>query len=167
MELVDGKNRYELKEGDLVYSTPEFLPIYREADLNSEKAMTIPKGTEVNVLEILDSGWSYVYSSFQKGYVLSETLSNINPMKKDQEGENGAELSKAELLATLSYDMDVGEPSGLSLEQFRKILQGKSRDKNGIFEENADYFYYAEQEYGINRSIFSKPCYSRKWLGHI
>ena len=46
--------------------------------------------------------------------------------------------------------MNIGEPSGLSLEQFEKILSNNSADKNKIFEENCDYFYYAEQEYGIN-----------------
>lgn len=120
------------------------------ADLNSEKLITIPKGTEVKVLEVFDNGWSYVYSSYRSGYILSEGLSNINPIKKEQDGEAGVELSKAELLGRLSFDMNIGEPSGLSLEQFRKILQGKSQDKNKIFENNADYFYYAEQSYGIN-----------------
>ena len=150
MESVGGKNRYELKSGDLVYSTPESLPVMENADFSSEKILTLTKGTEVNVIEVLDNGWSYIYSSYRNGYVLSEALSNINPIKKEQDGENGVELSKAELLATLSYDMDVGEPSGLSLEQFRTILKGRTQDKNGIFDENADYFYYAEQEYGIN-----------------
>lgn len=146
----DGKNKYELKAGDTVYSTPASLPIMSGADLNSEKLLTIQKGTEVNVIDVLDTGWSYVYSSFRNGYVLSEGLSNINPIKKDQDGINGTELSKEELLARLSFDMNIGEPSGLSLEQFRSILQGNPRDKNGIFENNCDYFYYAEQEYGIN-----------------
>jgi len=148
--LANGRNRYELKSGDIVYSTPASLPIMRDASLDSEKIITIQKGTEVEVLEVLDTGWSYVRASFRNGYTLSEALSNINPLRQDQEGENGLELSKEELLASLSYDMDVGVPSGLSLDQFREILQGISQDRNGIFEENCDYFYYAEQEYGIN-----------------
>ncbi|MBR2290307.1 MAG: glucosaminidase domain-containing protein [Clostridia bacterium] len=150
MEQEGGKNRYELKEGDTVYATPASLPIMQEADLTSEKILTIQKGTEVKVLNVLENGWSYVHTSFRNGYVLSEALSNINPIKKEQEGAEGVELSREELLGRLSFDMNVGEPSGFSLEQFRKILQGQSRDKNNIFEENADYFYYAEQEYGIN-----------------
>lgn len=150
MELENGKNRYELKAGDLVYSTPISVPIMKEPDLNSEKLITIQKGTEVKVFEVLDNGWSYVHSSYQNGYILSEALSNINPNRSDQENENGLELSKEELIANLSFDMDLGEPSGLSLEQFREILQGNPQDKNKIFENNCDYFYYAEQEYGIN-----------------
>lgn len=155
-----GKNQYELKNGDLVYSTPEFLPILQYDNLNSEKVITIKKGTEVQVIEVLENGWSYVYSSFREGYVLSETLSNINPLEKYQEEENNFNYSKDKLLSKLSFDMNVGEPSGLSLEQFRQILQDNESDVNGIFSENADYFYYAEKEYGINRCIFSESCNS-------
>lgn len=150
MEQVDGKNKYELKDGDTVYSTPTSLPVMMEPNLEGEKTLTIKKGTEVNILKVLDNGWSYVYTSFRKGYVLSEGLSNINPIKIEQEGENGQELSKEELISRLSFDMNIGEPSGLSLEQFRKVLTNNSSDKNKIFENNCDYFYYAEQEYGIN-----------------
>ena len=126
-----------------------------EAKLDSEKLITIQKGTEVTVLNVLDNGWCYVYSSFRNGYVLAEGLSNINPIKKDQDGENGLELSKEELLSRLSSDMDVGEPSGFSLEQFRAILKNRKEDKNKIFDENCDYFYYAEQEYGINGVVLA------------
>ena len=150
MVRENGKNKYELKEEDVVYSTPASLPIYQEADFESEKILTIQKGTEVKVLKVYDNGWSYIYSSYRNGYVLSEALSNINPIKKEQDGNDALELSKEELLSRLSFDMNVGEPSGLSLEQFRMILSENSKDKNGILEDNADYFYYAEQEYGIN-----------------
>lgn len=145
-----GKNRYELKIGDTVYSTPTSLPLMREPSQDSQKVTSIEKGTEVHILEILDSGWCYVHSLFTNGYVLSEGLSNINPLKQEQDVENVIELSKEELISRLTFDMNIGEPSGFSLEQFRKVLQGNSLDKNKIFENNCDYFYYAEQEYGIN-----------------
>ena len=117
-----GINSYTLKTGDTVYSTPTSLSIMFEPDFNSEKLTTISKGEEVKVLEILDNGWSYIYSSHIHGYVLSEGLSNINPLKDPDEIDNNKNnFTKEELLAKLSFDMDVGEPSGLSLEQFRKI----------------------------------------------
>lgn len=83
----------------------------QDASLVSEKLLTIQKGTEVQVLTVFDNGWSYVHTSFRNGYVLSEGLSNINPIKQEQEGTEGLELSKDELLASLSFDMDVGKPS--------------------------------------------------------
>lgn len=153
VEIGTGKgiNNYELKEGDTVYNTSNSLAVRQEADKNSEKLITLSKGTPVYVQTIYDNGWSYIKSYEQDGYVLSECLSNINPNDISiEEDKNGNEYTKEELLATLSFNMDLSKPSGLSLEQFRKILQYNSSDINNIFTSNADYFYYAEQEYGLN-----------------
>lgn len=144
-------NNYELKEGDTVYNTSNSLAVMQSADKNSEKLITLSKGTPVYIQTIYDNGWSYISSYEQDGYVLSECLSNINPNDISiEENESSNEYTKEELLKTLNFDMDLSKPSGLSLEQFRKILQYNSNDINGIFTVNADYFYYAEQEYGLN-----------------
>ena len=45
--------------------------------------------------------------------------------------------------------MSLNKPSGLSLEQFKKVLSD-SKDTNKIFENNAEYFYYIEKQYNIN-----------------
>ena len=45
--------------------------------------------------------------------------------------------------------MKLNKPSGLSLEQFKKVLTD-SKDKNNIFSQNAEYFYYIEKQYNIN-----------------
>lgn len=68
----------------------------------------------------------------------------INNSDKD------VEHSKAELVSRLSKNMALNKPSGLTLEQFKKIFKNESKDKNGIFAENAEYFYYVEKVYGIN-----------------
>ena len=49
----------------------------------------------------------------------------------------------------LNFNMALNKPSGLTLEQFTKVLTD-SKDKNKIFEKNAKYFYYAEKQYNIN-----------------
>lgn len=60
------------------------------------------------------------------------------------------ESSKTELVKTLSKNMPLNKPSGLTLEQFKKLFENEAKDKNGVFKENAEYFYYVEQAYGIN-----------------
>ena len=45
--------------------------------------------------------------------------------------------------------MALNKPSGLSLEQFKKVLVDE-KDKNKIFQDNAEYFYYVEKQYNIN-----------------
>ncbi len=49
----------------------------------------------------------------------------------------------------LSFDMSLNKPSGLTIEQFKKVLTD-NKDVNKIFENNSDYFYYIENEYNIN-----------------
>ena len=51
---------------------------------------------------------------------------------------------------SLSVNMDLSKPSGLTSEEFEKILSNNSQDKNKILADNAQIFYYAEQQYGIN-----------------
>ena len=63
---------------------------------------------------------------------------------------NDKVLSRRELLNRLNKNMQVDKPSGLTLEQFRKIFESEKKDKNNVFKENAEYFYYVEKVYGIN-----------------
>ena len=49
----------------------------------------------------------------------------------------------------LSTDIKLNKPSGFSIEQFKAMLTDQ-KDKNKIFENNSDYFYYIEDEYNIN-----------------
>ena len=49
----------------------------------------------------------------------------------------------------LRFDIALNRPSGFTLEQFKKALTD-SKDKNKIFEKNAEYFYYIEKQYNIN-----------------
>lgn len=49
----------------------------------------------------------------------------------------------------IDFKMPLNKPSGLTLEQFEKILTD-NKDKNNIFKDNAQYFFYIEKEYSIN-----------------
>ncbi len=49
----------------------------------------------------------------------------------------------------LSFNMALNKPSGLSIEQFKKALTD-NKDVNKVFENNAEYFYYIEEQYSIN-----------------
>lgn len=71
---------------------------------------------------------------------------------EDSVEENGTESENTEekLVEKLSKDMPLNKPSGLTLSQFKKMFKDEKKDKNGVFEENAEYFYYIEQSYGIN-----------------
>jgi beta-N-acetylglucosaminidase len=143
-----GKNTYVAKVGDVVYVTSNTLTVRLEPNSDSSKVCTLRKDAEVKILEILDN-WYYISSTERKGYITKDCITNKNP-NASEETSNSSEYTKEELLKKLDFNMDLNEPSNFSLEQFKKVLSNDSNDKNNIFEDNAEYFYYAEKQYKIN-----------------
>ena len=62
----------------------------------------------------------------------------------------GEKNRKQKLYATLDANMDLTKPSGLTLEDFKKVLSGNPSDVFKIIENNAEAFYNAEQKYKVN-----------------
>ena len=140
-----GKSNYKVKVGDTLYVTSDRLTVRFEPVDTSEKLATLTKNDEVQVTGIQDD-WYQIKSGTTRGYVKAESTTYINPYKKyEEEAENEIGLTKA----NLSFDMKLNKPSGLSLEQFKKILSD-DKDKNKVFENNSEYFYYIEKQYNIN-----------------
>lgn len=115
-----------------------------EPDKESKKMTTLVQNDEVRILEI-NKNWYKVSFNNRVGWIKSECTNYINPNKNYQYDEK----TKQQLISTLKFDMDINKPSGLTLEQFKKILSDK-KDKNKVFENNAKYFYYIEKQYNIN-----------------
>lgn len=142
------KSNYKVKAGDELYVTSTTLAVRVEPDRNADKIVTFEKGTKVKLLEI-QNGWYYITYDTYKGWAQADCLTYINPNASKYEEASGT-YSKAQLLARLSKDMSLNKPSGLSLEQFKKVLSGNGADKNSILANNAEYFYYAEKQYNVN-----------------
>lgn len=139
---------YKIKIGDTVYATPYELDIRKVPKKDSEVLIKINQNSKLKI-EKKKGNWYYVEYNTYYGWVESDCVTYIVP--NDFIYNNATEeYSKKELTATLSKNMQLNKPSGLSLEQFEKIFENESKDKNGVFKENAKYFYYIEQSYGIN-----------------
>ena len=143
---ADYTSNYKVKKGDIVYVTSDVLGLMLEPDEQSKKMTTLVQNNKIKILDI-NQNWYKVSINNRTGWVKSECTNYINPNKKYNEEEN--EKTKQQLLATLKFDMDLNKPSGLTLEQFKKILSD-NKDTNKIFENNAKYFYYIEKQYNIN-----------------
>ena len=157
VEVGTGSGRasnYEVKVGDTVYVTSDRLSVMVEPSEESQKVATLSQNDELKVLEIKGE-WYRIRSGSTIGYVKSEATTYRNYVQEEAEKNSSnintstSQKSKAELLSTLSFGMALNKPSGLTLEQFKTILSD-SKDKNKIFEQNAEYFYYIEKEYNIN-----------------
>lgn len=142
-------SNYKVKVGDILYVTSDRLSVMLENNLESKKISTILKNTEAKLLEV-QGEWYRISADGITGWVKSECMTYINPNATAQENEQSyGGLNKAQLISKLSFNMPLNKPSGLSLEQFKKVLTD-DKDKNKIFINNAEYFYYAEKQYNIN-----------------
>lgn len=142
-------SNYKVKVGDILYVTSDRLSVMVEPNEQSQKVATLSKSDQLKVIEI-SGEWYRISCGSTIGYVKSESTTYINPNSKYEEQKNTTTAkSKTQVNSKLSFDMALNKPSGLSLEQFKKVLTD-SKDKNKIFESNSDYFYYIEKQYNIN-----------------
>lgn len=141
---------YQVKVGDTIYVTSDRLAVMVEPSETSTKVATLKTDDKLKVLQITN-GWYYISCDTTIGWVKQECTTYQIPKQeeKEQTGNGQATSAKQQLLAKLSFDMKLNQPSGLSLEQFKKVLKD-DKDKNNIFENNAEYFYYIEKQYNIN-----------------
>lgn len=141
-------DRYKIKVGDTVYSTPYTLSLREKAKKGSEIIISIDQDSKLKIIKKSNS-WYYVQYRSYYGWVEEDCVTHINPNKITYNNSN-VKYSRAQLLSRLSKNMDLSKPSGLTLEQFKKVLSNNKQDKRSVFEDNAEYFYYVEQQYGIN-----------------
>ena len=141
-------NNYNAKVGDTIYVTADRLAVMTEPNENAQKILTLNKGRQLKILEIQEN-WYKISCDGVVGYIKSESTTNLNANKKEEKQTNITQKDGSDLNLKLDFNMALNQPSGLSLEQFKKVLTDE-RDVNKIFENNAQYFYYIEQQYNIN-----------------
>ena len=148
VEVGSGSGKsYKVKEGDIVYTTSDRAEIRVEPNEESQKVATLGKGEKLTVLSV--SGNWYQISGSARGYIKSENTTYINPDESYENEEEPSTSGSGGSIASPSFDMALNKPSGLSLEQFKKVLTD-SKDTNKVMQNNAEYFYYIEQQYNIN-----------------
>lgn len=136
---------YKVKVGDKVYITSDRAEIKLEPNGNSTKIATLGKNEELTVLEI-NGDYYKIEAIGIIGYVKKENVTYKNKENENSEQNNNSNSTN---IRKLSFNMELNKPSGLSLEQFKKVLTD-SKDVNKVMQNNAEYFYYIEEQYNIN-----------------
>lgn len=136
------KKSYKISKGSEVYITSDSAEIRAEDNEQSKKITTLFRNTKLKIMEIKNN-WGKIFTNNQYGWIKIENVASIYANSDYVSGKNDVTI------ATCNFNMELNKPSGLSLEQFQKVLTD-SNDKNNIFENNAQYFYYIENEYNIN-----------------
>lgn len=139
-------SNYKVKIGDDLYVTSNTLEMKKQPNINSENVTVLNKNDTVKITAKNDEWYEINYKTYT-GWAKSNCLTYINPKVEYTED---ATYSKSQLLAKLNKKMNLNKPSGLSLSQFKKVLSNNEKDKNKIFQNNAEYFYYIEKQYNIN-----------------
>ena len=136
---------YKVKVGDKVYIVSDRAEIKLEPNGNSTKIATLGKNEELTVLEI-NGDYYKIEAIGIIGYVKKENVTFKNKENENSEQNNNSNNTN---IRKLSFNMELNKPSGLSLEQFKKVLTD-SKDVNKVMQNNAEYFYYIEEQYNIN-----------------
>lgn len=129
--------------GDIIYVTENVL-LLKEAIDTSEQITEVKENLDVKLLE-LNGEFCKVLFNEKEGYIEGDKLTSaaLNP--------EIAERNRVQkIMLKLSFDMPLNKKSGLTLEDFKRVLSGNVADKNKIFENNAENFYNIEQTYNIN-----------------
>lgn len=134
------KNKVHL--GDVMYTTQQ-VEIYNSEDVNEVLGYIFPFIDVTVVSE--ENGIAKVKVDGTEGIVKSEFLTSevVNP--------GIAEKCRIQRIAVgVNFDMKLNVPSGLTKEDFIKVLSNNPNDTNKIFEQHAETFYDIEKNYGVN-----------------
>ena len=142
-------NNYVPIIGDELEVTSLTLAIRTGDDNNADKLITINKGDKVTV-KGEKGDWYYVQYNSYLGWAPKDCV-KYNPPNAGSDGdENNPQFTKEQLTQDVGFSMLLNRKSGLTVEQYKKIFENESNDKNNVFKDNAEYFYYVEQQYNIN-----------------
>ena len=122
----------------------EKTDLKKEANDSSESITTINRYLNFEVLEVSEN-WTKVKYKENEGYLPNEKLTSETITPKIKEKNRIARIKDS-----LKKDMDLTEPTGLTLSDYKTMLGYNKSDKNSIFADNVEYFYNAQQKYGVN-----------------
>ena len=122
----------------------EKTDLKKEANDSSESITTINRYLNFEVLEVSEN-WTKVKYKENEGYLPNEKLTSESITPKIKEKNRIARIKDS-----LKKDMDLTEPTGLTLSDYKTMLGYNKSDKNSIFADNVEYFYNAQQKYGVN-----------------
>lgn len=137
-------SKYSVHIGDKMYLI-EAGDLKEEAKEDAKTISSINRYLNVTLKEMSEEGWVKVEYNSKEGYIQEDKLTSEAVTPKIAEKNRIAKLQQK-----LSKDMDLSEPSGLTLSDYKTIFAYNESDENNIFADNAENFYNAEQEYQIN-----------------
>jgi len=136
--------KHKVHIGDTMYFV-DTANLKESADTTSKDVAEVKKSLDVKLLELPNEEWCKVSFDNVEGYIktsnLTSSYSTPNIVEKNR-------IQK--ILIKVNIDMELNRTSGLTLNDYKKIFTGISKDSHKIFENNYTAFYNAEKKYNIN-----------------
>ena len=129
--------------GDTWY-TSDMVTMYNEASEESDILCMIYPYIDIKILSE-KNGWSCITVDGIEGYIKNDYITSVALYPEVVEL-----CRKQRILIKVNSAMDVNKPSGLTREDFVRVLSNHREDKEHIIEQCAEFFYEAEQNYNVN-----------------
>lgn len=142
-------NNYVPIVGDQLKVTSNILSLKANPGEEEEELTKLNKG-EIVVLKARVENWYYVSYNNYLGWVPMDCVIYVNPNGTSDGDENNHQYTKEELSKDMGFSMLLNKKSELTIDQFKQVLENDENDRNNIFTENAEYFYYVEDQYNLN-----------------
>ncbi len=136
--------KHKVHIGDTMYLLND-VNLKEKADDSSSDVAEVKASLDVKLLELPSEEWCKVSFDTIEGYVKTSQLTS--PVTTP----NIVEKNRVKrILTKVNIEMQLNKPSGLTLNDYKKIFTGLPNDKNKIFENNYNVFYNVEKKYNIN-----------------
>lgn len=136
--------KHKVHIGDTMYFI-DTSKLKQSADDTSADVAEVKKSLDVKLLDLPSEELAKVSFDGIEGYVktsnLTSAFSTPNIVEKNR---------IQRILLKVNINMELNKPSGLTLNDYKKIFTGLPNDTNKIFENNYQAFYNAEKKYNIN-----------------
>ena len=130
--------------GDTLYTKSDIYMYSEPNDAEDKRKCIIFQFIDVT-LKSEENGWVNIVVDGQDGYVKGDELIS-EALQPDIKERNRIKR----IIIGVNMNMPLNTPSGLTKEDFIKILSNNENDENKIFEQNAELFYNLESKYNIN-----------------
>ena len=136
-------NKHKVHIGDKMYVLGDTV-LRKESIKTSSKVCDITRYLDVKLLDI-SGEWCKVSFAGKEGYIEQVSLTSEYSTPKIVEQNRVQKLKE-----TLTFEIELNNVSGLTSEDFERILTGHVSDANNVFENNSQVFYETEQKYNVN-----------------
>ncbi len=136
--------KHKVHIGDTMYFV-DTSKIKETVDPASADVAEVKKSIDVKLLELPNEDYAKISFDGVEGFVKTSNLTSATSTPSIIEKNRIQRI-----LLKVNINMDLNKPSGLTLNDYKKIFTGLSNDTNKIFENNYQAFYNIEKKYNIN-----------------